>query len=710
MPTAPQAKFQFVATGDDVVNAQIQQVIDKLTAMKGKAQEAGQGASEGMLSANESVKLLSESLDLKIPRALEKVISGFQSLSGIIAGAGIAGGLIAAGEVLVHIGTEIYDLYNKWLNVDEAVDQYNKTLGEAVTKSIQNVNSIEQAGANLQFFNSEMKKYSDQQAGLNRTNSQAGFFAFLDPSHTFQKADEKDAATNALSAKSAVFQAQVASQQQQLQLTTELIGAEKQLSDTRLEGLPKILADEQSDINLANAKLTNMQALIVLENQRRAEYNATSHKGGDVPMIPDNAGQSEHDTTVFYAKAQALAEIAKEAREAQTTLLSFNDMLANANRQAGVQLQDDPYEKQLQELDSYWQKVIDETDKGAADKFKILQKDGINTTALQKQLDDTDYNLLSAHLQARTDLIKKQQLAFLSGGLGNQSNIPKDLFVTATDTQQMAAADRLLKQINADLQDESAQEALLKDQATTSGMTQIDLENKLQVLRTTSANNIQGLVTQLQSLGAAMLNGLGNPTVIAQADKLAAKIDALRVKTQTWGIELKKEVIDQGQEAFVGIISGSETAAQAFQKMTQSILADLAKIIYQMYVVKLLNAAIGGISNLFGGGGGNVVDMTSQVNLPSIIPHAMGGNVSPGQTYLVGERGPELLNIGASGSVTPNNMIGRGGAMPVQVNIHNYGQPMSQSQTSRFDGEKMIVDVVVKNMQNNGAIRQSMKG
>jgi hypothetical protein len=37
---------------------------------------------------------------------------------------------------------------------------------------------------------------------------------------------------------------------------------------------------------------------------------------------------------------------------------------------------------------------------------------------------------------------------------------------------------------------------------------------------------------------------------------------------------------------------------------------------------------------------------------------AVGGTVNKGQTYLVGERGPELLTMPGSGSVTPNHKIG----------------------------------------------------
>ena len=40
-------------------------------------------------------------------------------------------------------------------------------------------------------------------------------------------------------------------------------------------------------------------------------------------------------------------------------------------------------------------------------------------------------------------------------------------------------------------------------------------------------------------------------------------------------------------------------------------------------------------------------------------PRAMGGPVSAGTSYLVGERGPEILTMGAgSGYITPNHAMG----------------------------------------------------
>jgi hypothetical protein len=51
-------------------------------------------------------------------------------------------------------------------------------------------------------------------------------------------------------------------------------------------------------------------------------------------------------------------------------------------------------------------------------------------------------------------------------------------------------------------------------------------------------------------------------------------------------------------------------------------------------------------------------------------PRASGGPVSSGQTYLVGEQGPELLTMGGNGYVTPNSQLAAAGAAPIVLTVN----------------------------------------
>jgi tape measure domain-containing protein len=89
-----------------------------------------------------------------------------------------------------------------------------------------------------------------------------------------------------------------------------------------------------------------------------------------------------------------------------------------------------------------------------------------------------------------------------------------------------------------------------------------------------------------------------------------------------------------------------------------------------------LGKALGFASNLFGGGGASAASITASANggasaaLSAFLSGARadGGPVAPGSTYLVGERGPELLRMGASGgTVIPNHAINGIGNMNMRV-------------------------------------------
>ena len=56
---------------------------------------------------------------------------------------------------------------------------------------------------------------------------------------------------------------------------------------------------------------------------------------------------------------------------------------------------------------------------------------------------------------------------------------------------------------------------------------------------------------------------------------------------------------------------------------------------------------------------------------------ANGGPVSSGQSYMVGERGPELFVPGRSGTIVANDKIGGGGTTNVVVNVDAKGSSVA---------------------------------
>lgn len=161
-----------------------------------------------------------------------------------------------------------------------------------------------------------------------------------------------------------------------------------------------------------------------------------------------------------------------------------------------------------------------------------------------------------------------------------------------------------------------------------------------------------------------------------------------------------------------------------FKDITNSILKMLVNLSFQQYVQPKLQSLFGGVVNglgAIGAGRGGVSSFSSGGSFGAAFTgNSFGkfasGGIAPAGMTLVGENGPELLQFNSSHRIynasQTRKMIGGEGANKVTVNIINQsGQQLdSQQQETKFDGEQMIVDVVVSSlMTNKGGMRDAVK-
>ena len=177
-----------------------------------------------------------------------------------------------------------------------------------------------------------------------------------------------------------------------------------------------------------------------------------------------------------------------------------------------------------------------------------------------------------------------------------------------------------------------------------------------------------------------------------------------------------------------GIATGAESFGKGlkniFKDITNSILKMLVNLSFQQYVQPKLQSLFGGVVSgigAIGAGHGNVSSFASGGSFSSAFTgNSFGkfasGGIAPAGMTLVGENGPELLQFNSSHRIynasQTRKMIGGEGANKVTVNIINQsGQQLdSQQQETKFDGEQMIVDVVVSSlMTNKGGMRDAIK-
>lgn len=114
--------------------------------------------------------------------------------------------------------------------------------------------------------------------------------------------------------------------------------------------------------------------------------------------------------------------------------------------------------------------------------------------------------------------------------------------------------------------------------------------------------------------------------------------------------------------ALLGIMGRTTSVSEAFSKMTASILNDIARILIRQSITAPLAGFIS--SSLGSFFGGSVTPSQTSTGLYTFDNpnmgggRALGGNVSAGTSYLVGEKGAEIFTPNMNGSITPNDAMG----------------------------------------------------
>jgi len=109
-----------------------------------------------------------------------------------------------------------------------------------------------------------------------------------------------------------------------------------------------------------------------------------------------------------------------------------------------------------------------------------------------------------------------------------------------------------------------------------------------------------------------------------------------------------------------------------------------------------IGSLLGSLGALFGGGDVPIVSGGSPDSATGDLirgRRAIGGPVSAGQTYLVGEHGPEPFVPNTAGRIYPTSALG--GSRPVSVQVQNNGQPVRASATTEETDTGTLVRIVL---------------
>lgn len=332
-----------------------------------------------------------------------------------------------------------------------------------------------------------------------------------------------------------------------------------------------------------------------------------------------------------------------------------------------IQLGSDDLRKSLAQVSDA--KVISPEEAERARKFRD------NMDNLKDTVEDLSLQIGEVLVPALSNAVEqfnKMQVGQIGGGFIQQFfGSPKDKFLG-----QMNMVAGLFKVLGINMEDAKQDEPLITDEEINNmQMAARDLEDanqqtlnqirygKLNPFKGTS-DSAAGLRTELQNVDKAWQNLVDKLNDTVQLDTAQRALDDLE--------EAARQAFGSGTQEDLRIYN--EKAAE-FAGLLASIAGSMGDV--SSREIKLRFKAEGPAAALAlaqwlarGAEYGNLTasQAIGEAGLSFSIPgRALGGTVSAGGTYLVGERGPELLTVGAGGGhVTP---MGGGGTANITINM-----------------------------------------
>lgn len=211
----------------------------------------------------------------------------------------------------------------------------------------------------------------------------------------------------------------------------------------------------------------------------------------------------------------------------------------------------------------------------------------------------------------------------------NTEKIAREEMIRLEEEEAKAAAEHS-KQIN----------ELLDDLAFETSLTKLSNEEKARaiILRQSLAGATEEEAKQITSAVDSML------AAQKSSGELAGAMDEFR---------------SNFEDTVTDVLTGAKSISEAFKSLADMVVAQIARIIAQQLTTSLFGAP--GAT-----GGGSAGGWVSSVLSAFLPAHANGTDFAPGGMSIVGERGPEIVNLNRGDTVTPNHKLG-GHTITVQI-------------------------------------------
>jgi lambda family phage tail tape measure protein len=285
-------------------------------------------------------------------------------------------------------------------------------------------------------------------------------------------------------------------------------------------------------------------------------------------------------------------------------------------------------------------------------------------TNLEQQLELLSLNTQEREVEA--DLMRVIN-GYKEAGLAFDAQELEAMRAKRTELQQRTLEEQILNQVFGDrakLQAEIAATERLRAQETDAGR-----QRGLDRLR------LQQRIDSRQG-DASALAGFENG------------LDQIHLKVSNVSADVEQALVNAFSSAEDALVEFVQTGEFNFSKLVDSILADLTRLLARQAILAIFNALSGGTAGTAGAFAAGALGGA----------RAEGGPVTRGDTFLVGEKGPELFTPSQNGSIIPNHQMGAVAAPQNNITVVNVMDPSMVSQALNDpQNQQLIVNIIGNN-------------
>ena len=460
------------------------------------------------------------------------------------------------------------------------------------------------------------------------------------------------------------------------------------------KSLKTLPTDFTALVKLATAEWTKFSDTVaegmIIHSDRRKEIDDAYNKTISNILGERDARLSASDAAVKAIQDERAAK--KAAREDEKFFAIVDDLLAEKSKLTSKEMLEASRKKA--EADKIAKKAAEDAAKKAEqlksqyDALALSQLEQIKLwgkdTGLAKLNFDLKYTNLSKLGQKEKDNLILQQKKI------DALQAEKDLAAQQTEVDSFMAGqaqelDALRAQYTSKneiiYQSMKARQAIIDEAYATERMSETEFYTR------STQNDLQYNAEKLQIQSDAMAeqNALKNEEFNA-ASNLAGNILELARATGRENNDIAKVAfVAQKAIAIAQAILMTEQAALA----TQTSYAMMA-VMNPLAAPALLAAGTAHATVMRGLGYASVAIMAATAGVELAGARAMGGDVQGGKSYLVGERGAEVITMGGNGHVTPNHKLG-GGDSKITIVNQTTGRIDSVEEKTMPDGERILI-------------------